>query len=350
MSFIPLGLFILKLKREQINHCSDAGASISKSSAAISSIASIKVLAVVPSRYFSFNIESGGGPVQVAAAKEAATVSVKTHGGAIQGGNVQASEVYLDSAGGTVNVRQITAAKVGVIAHGGTVAVTTLAGIKMNIKNAGGAVNIGACFVEQRAEIECAQLQAESWRGGVIDSSNSSSKEKPCEDYLISLTGSNVANRLPEGLKAIVRGVDGSLGIRSRGAATVDLQINEGCREVEIETAPGLGAVVALHVAPTIAAEISLSQCGEDWQLPQGTRARIDPESLAVHAQLLLEEGDLAGPKSRLQRGSMVSVGSVEDHAFSCHMSVRGAARVSVRRRSWMQARQEAFRRGGNPM
>ena len=323
--------------------CPNAGASLVESDSLSSKIASIKVLAVVPPRYFSFHVESGGGSVQVVGVKEGSAVSIKTHGGSILGGNIQASEVQLNSGGGNVNVRQVTAAKVGIIADGGTVAITTLAGLQMKIENNGGPVNIGACFVEQSADIECGNFQAESWRGGALDSEN----RRPAEDFLINLTPSTRNGFLNDALQAVIGGVDGSLGIRSRNAAIVDLQINEGSRDVSIDLSPGTAGTVTLHVAPSIGAEVSLTQCGEDWQLPQGARARIDAEdATTVHAQLLIEHEDSTGPKSRLQRGAMIDLNSIDDQISSCDLRVRGAARVSVRRRSWMQSRQEAFRKG----
>jgi len=322
-----------------------------------------KILAIVPSRYFSFDIETGGGAVYLAASKEASIVSVKTHGGAITGGSLQASSIYLESHGGAIAMKQLTASELDIKSNGGGISIRTLAGLSMKVDGSGGssaaaapaaAVRIGACFVEKKAEFVCGTFTAESLRGGTDDSGSIYVKLVPnTARFKTDSTGTGGAQNLTN-LGATVGGVDGALNISSnQGPATIDLQINEGCRDVMVDTssvgnAPAApsASTINLHVAPTLAAHVVLSECGKDWMLPADTHVVLGEEtSRNVYAQLDIEDGEQLGPRSRLQRGSIDNFGGQTGAgATPCTVAVQGAGRVRVERRSWMQARQEIFR------
>ncbi len=315
---------------------------------------------MVPSRYFSFDIETGGGPVEIAASKEASLVSVKTNGGAITGGTLQASTIFLNSNGGPLSLKQLTASKIDVHSNGGTISVNTLAGLQINIDggSSAAAVSVGACFVEQHSEFVCGKFTAESLRGGTdgsgsihvnLVSPNSSSCKASSSGGGASKTTSAFTS------SATVGGVDGALSISSnQGPATIDLQINEGCRDVMIDTCPrgntttkttDASTVVNLNVAPTLAAHVVLSDCGKDWMLPADTHVVLGGDSTRnVYAQLSVENDEQLGPVSRLQRGNNESDLAGTVGGMPAILAVKGAGKVRVQRRSWMQARQEAFR------
>ncbi|KAG7667389.1 hypothetical protein Ndes2437B_g09139 [Nannochloris sp. 'desiccata'] len=323
-----------------------------------------KILAIVPSRYFSFDIETGGGAVNVAASKEASIISVKTHGGAITGGSLQASSISLESRGGAIAMKQLTASEIDIKSNGGDISVNTLAGLSMNVDSSGAssaaaatvaAVRIGACFVEKKGEFLCGTFIADSLRGGTdadgsIHVKLTSGGISPCNS-----TGTGAAQNVKgAGFGATVGGIDGALSISSnQGPAIIDLQINEGCRDVMVDTssrgntttAPS-ASTVNLHVAPTLAAHVVLNECGKDWMLPADTHVVLGEDTTRnIYAQLNVEDDEQLGPRSRLQRGNNDDFeGQAGVGAMPCTLAVRGAGQVRVRRRSWMQARQEVFR------
>ena len=314
-----------------------------------------KILAVVPSRYFSFDIETGGGSVDIAASKEASVVSTKTHGGAITGGSLQASHISLSSDGGHIGIKQLTASDIKIDSNGGNIAVNTLAGLNMNIDGGeNAAVHVGACFVEEQGHFSCGKFNAESVRGGT-DGSGSIHVDLVSKANNSCKSRGGAAKKEEENLdgvascKATIGGVDGALRIScNQGVAVIDLQVNEGCRDVMIDTATTsmASSTVALHVAPTLAAHVVLSECGKDWMLPAGTHVVLGEETTRnVYAQLEVEHDAQLGPRSRLQRGSSDNIGGeAVTGLMPCTLAVRGAGRVRVQRRSWMQAREEAFR------
>jgi len=312
-----------------------------------------KILAIVPSRYFSFDIETGGGAVNLAASKEASIVSVKTHGGAITGGSLQASRISLESHGGTIAMKQLTASEMDLKSNGGDISVSTLAGLSMKVDSSAAAVKIGACFVEEKGELICGTFIAESLRGGSNGSGSIYVKLVSGGSGRCESAKTGAAQNL-NNLGATIGGVDGALNISSnQGPATIDLQINEGCRDAMVDVFSGgntptvpSASTVNLHVAPTLAAHVVLSECGKDWMLPADTHVILGEEtSHNVYAQLDVEDDDQSGPRSRLQRGSIGnSGGQAEAGAMPCTLAVRGAGRVRVQRRSWIQARQEVFR------
>ncbi len=321
---------------------------------------------MVPSRYFSFDIETGGGLVDVAASKEASLVSIKTHGGAITGGALQASSLSLDSGGGAVIIKQLTASKIDIHSNGGDIAVNTLSGLNIHVDASSGgskasnaassAVKIGACFVEEKAEFACQKFIAESLRGGSDGSGSIHVKLVPAISTSACKSGGATLQQQDDNttFEATVGGVDGALSISSNhGPAIIDLQINEGCRDVMIDTTPrgntaiySASTTVKLHVAPTLAAHVILSDCGKDWMLPKDTHVVLGKDTTRnIYAQLGVEDSEQSGPRSRLQRGNsdqMTAVAGVG--VMPCTLAVRGAGRVRVERRSWMQARQESFR------
>ena len=302
--------------------------------------------AIVPSRYFSYDIETDGGSVQLGNAKEASVVRIDSGGGPILcRESVQAMEVGVRSWGGDVVAKQVTGNTVAidttvgndtdVDVSGGHVDITTIAGISVDVKSP--TVAVGAVFVEERGTIECSFLRADSIRGG--GSGSDSHKEGTNSMHVVLRSGGSRG--------VVVGGVDGRLFIDTNPGSTpstVDLQINEGCHEVRINS--GIG-VVETHIAPTMSAVVGLDADTverRNWELPVGNTAVVKTSGGGIKAVLQCvtddtNEQEQGRAVSRLQRGG----GGSASASSGVDVSIYNADKVVVKRRSWIEARQAAM-------
>jgi hypothetical protein len=313
--------------------------------------AALTVTAVVPPRYFSLDIRTGGGSVSIQGVKEGGRVEVRSGGGGIAVAAVHAAVVSLRSGGGGVSGGGVTGESVEIdtrAAEGqgpaGEVQLRSVTGVGVAV--AAGAVRVGACYAGA-ASFRCTSFQADSLR---------------CLSEEADGWGEGGAVvEVGGGGRVDVGGVDGRLEVRvgpggggGGGGGGVRAQLNDGAQRVHIDVAPGGGAPpssveVELFLSPGLHAALDLRECGAGWELPEGAavaaadahsaRAEVLPTGGGRKAGAVAAAGEYA-LSSRLQRGAgeRAGGGGGGAAAAACAVGVRGGggARVQVRRRSWM--------------
>lgn len=286
-------------------------------------LSSVRVLAVIPPRYFSLDISSGGGAVKVAATKEASAVRLCSAGGSIHGGSIAAMNVTLKSGGGRVAVSKILGSKARIDSSvkggapggtaGGHVQVESLNGVDVSVATGGAPLSLGAC-ISSGAHLSCGDVRIKEL---------STSDDRVCR---IDVAGGSAAT-----LNSITGGVE----VRSEGGIVLDAQLSEGARTIDVQSPGHAASRVALWAPPTLPVELTLEGCGA-LSAPAGVLVEEDaPHVVKVHLARD-QSGNDGRLRSRLERGQS---------APACRGRIAGAHEVSLARRTWAEAMQASWKR-----
>lgn len=290
---------------------------------------------------------TGAGSVHLSEVKEAKTVVVQSAGGAVTAESLQASKVEVNTGGGVFSANKLVGGTVNLCTRrvlpsraDGDVKAKTLAAETMTVQAGTARVSAGACFADSRANINCQDISIESLRGGI----SVAHEHDRCwqGDVQVTLTG--------RGATAHVGGLDGNLAINAPGGSSIDIQVNDGAKNVAIDAEMcDTPTHASLYVARTLNATLDVggaraAQC----TLPADAVGSYDASSNSLHAFLFAEANTLDLPEVqgfRHHRHDMgwTHPGGLVAPQAACHLAVRGNCDVVVSRRSWMEGRRSAY-------
>jgi hypothetical protein len=384
-----------------------------------------KLVVVVPRWYFGVSIDSGGGDVGLGEIKHASKAEVWSRGGEISSeSTIQAVHVKLITEGGSIKARRVVAQDVLISTEGPKTSIFTkndewhasgrqdprdmrakieshcgidiqsIAGMSVKMEARHGKVRLGSCHVDAGGSISCGGFEAATFRGPL-----NGFNVEPCASGtgallqpLLSSVHQDCILTLDRGGSAVIGGLDGCLCVRGEGAATVDVQVNDGCRRLVVEMEEGENEnlkTLMMGISPTLGAVVTVKGPANSCILPQDavltqqrrSNSTCTPStSLSVGEELSVrlqprtqghtgytEDRYEDKPVSRLERSRNV-VGMADEDAGSwggkpsearndevnmlglesatlpCSIVVKACGDVAIRRRSWIAARMAGLR------
>lgn len=266
-------------------------------------LASAKLVVIVPRWYFGVSIDSGGGDVCLGEIKHASKAEVWSRGGEISSeSTIQAVHVKLITKGGSIKARRVVGQDVFMdtedtktsdipkndgwngsgrqdsrdmrakIESRCGIDIQSIAGMSVAMEARHEKVRLGSCHVDSGGSISCREFEAATFRGPLHMGFNA----EPCSpgtgaEPPLSSVHQDCVLTLDRGGSAVIGGLDGCLRVRGEGAATVDVQVNDGCRglAVEMEEGENENATLMMGISPTLEAVVTIKGPVNSCMLPQ---------------------------------------------------------------------------------